>query len=123
VNNSGTGSVSILANSKVVNNPGVTISENTAGDAGGGLNHSGRASLALPRGTFTGNFTNNEGGGAWTGTERPVTIKDSVFSKNKAGVPETEDGVPEPGEELATRARTSLAAASTPRAVRLTSRD
>ena len=54
--------------------------------------------MALSRVTFTENMTNDEGGGAWVGSERLVTIKDSTFSKNKAGVPETEDGVPEPGD-------------------------
>ena len=71
---------------------------NVAGDAGGGLANGDRAGLALTRVTFTGNITNNEGGGAHTSGERPVVIRDSVFTKNKAGVPEQEDGVPEPGD-------------------------
>ena len=41
----------------------------------------------MTRGTVTGNFAYSEGGGAYTASERPVIIRDAVFSDNSAGVP------------------------------------
>ena len=76
----------------------VTIKDNKAGDAGGGLNNQGRATLTVTRVAFSGNETNNEGGGAWSASERLATITNSTFSDNKGGVPEIDEGVPEPGE-------------------------
>jgi CSLREA domain-containing protein len=65
----------------------VTFSGNSAWDAGGGLRTADRSSAALTRVTFSDNYANGEGGGAWIGSERPVTIADSVFNGNDAGVP------------------------------------
>src|SRR5918997_4574810 len=76
----------------------VEVPNNTAGDAGGGLHNGDRAGLSLMRVKFIGNVTHDGGGGAFVGAERPVTIRDSEFIRNKAGVPEMEDGVPEPGD-------------------------
>ena len=50
--------------------------------------------MAVTRVRFEANESNNEGGGAWTASERLVTIQDSVFVNNKGGTPEP----PEPGE-------------------------
>ena len=62
--------------------------DNVSEDDGGGLFSEGETSLTVLRTDFIGNETNNEGGGAWTGGGRLTTIKDSLFERNKAGVPE-----------------------------------
>ncbi len=72
----------------------LTIAENKAGDAGGGFTAEGRLSLVATRLTIRANETTGEGGGAYIDTERPVVIRDSLVSGNKAGVPEP----PMPGD-------------------------
>src|ERR687895_1287409 len=71
-----------------------TIHGNIAEDAGGGFATQGRASMEGTRLTVTENETYDEGGGAYVGSERLVTIEDSEFDKNKAGVPEPPEGLP-----------------------------
>src|ERR687896_649245 len=71
-----------------------TIHGNLAADAGGGFATQGRSSMEASRLTVTENETYDEGGGAYVGSERLVTIEDSEFDNNKAGVPEPEDGFP-----------------------------
>ena len=71
----------------------VAFENNHAGDDAGGLLNNGRAGLELTRVTVSGNKVGNEGGGVLTATERLVTIRDSVFSGNAAGVPEVDEGV------------------------------
>src|SRR5918999_1572551 len=71
-----------------------TIHANIAADAGAGFATEGRSSMEASRLTVTENETYDEGGGAYVGSERLVTIEDSEFDKNKAGVPEPEDGFP-----------------------------
>src|ERR687896_663234 len=71
-----------------------TIHGNLAADAGAGFATEGRSSMEASRLTVTENETYDEGGGAYVGSERLVTIEDSEFDKNKAGVPEPEDGFP-----------------------------
>jgi hypothetical protein len=45
----------------------------------------------MDRVKFTENSTHNEGGGAWIGAERLVTMRDTTFTGNAAGVPTPED--------------------------------
>src|ERR687896_317988 len=71
-----------------------TIHGDLAADAGAGFATEGRSSMEASRLTVTENETYDEGGGAYVGSERLVTIEDSEFDKNKAGVPEPEDGFP-----------------------------
>src|ERR671915_547087 len=71
-----------------------TIHGNLAADAGAGFATEGRSSMEASRLTVTENETYDEGGGAYVGSERLVTIEDSEFDENKAGVPEPEDGFP-----------------------------
>ena len=65
-----------------------SCSTTSSEDDGGGLFSEGETSLTVTRTDFIGNETNNEGGGAWTGGGRLTTFKDSLFARNKAGVPE-----------------------------------
>src|ERR687895_316574 len=69
----------------------VTLGANKAGDDGGGLNNQGRATLVATRVKFLNNEAHNEGGGAWSASERLATIRDSTFSGNKGGVPDLTD--------------------------------
>ncbi|HET6770857.1 MAG TPA: choice-of-anchor Q domain-containing protein, partial [Actinomycetota bacterium] len=80
----------------------VTISGNKAGDAGGGFSNEGRTNLVATRLTVTNNKTNGEGGGAYVESERPSTIRDSVFSGNHAGVADEDDLQPvgKPGDPV-----------------------
>ena len=71
-----------------------TIHGNLAADAGGGFGTEGRSSMEASRLTVTDNETYDEGGGGYVGSERPVTIEDSEFDGNRAGVHEPEDGFP-----------------------------
>jgi len=50
----------------------VVVEDNHAEDAGGGLVASGRTTLTLTGGTFTGNTSHGEGGGLFTASERSV---------------------------------------------------
>src|ERR671915_217942 len=72
------------------------VKDNTspATGAGSGFATEGRSGMEATRLTVTENETYDEGGGAYVGSERLVTIEDSEFDKNKAGVPEPEDGFP-----------------------------
>ena len=64
----------------------VTIAENEGTDDGGGFTFTGRASLVATRLTVKDNKTEGGGGGGYIDTERPVVLKDSTFSGNKAGI-------------------------------------
>jgi CSLREA domain-containing protein len=65
----------------------VTFANNFAHDDGGGLKTADRSSGELLRVDFRDNAVHGEGGGAWVASERLVTITDSVFDGNDAGVP------------------------------------
>lgn len=68
----------------------VIFADNKAGDAAAGLENSGGASTDATRVTFSGNLANGEGGGAWIGSTRLSTIRDSIFINNRGGEPDAD---------------------------------
>jgi parallel beta-helix repeat protein len=71
------------------------FTKNHSSDHGAAISSEGRSNGTLTRVEVIENESNGEGGGVWMHSERPHTIVDSTFLRNKAGVPVIEeDGLP-----------------------------